>query len=118
MKSSLDNNKSKQMLEELYERIASSKSKEASDNLFNSTEEELRKSFDDKDELKILWDEPASDDNGWELKTTISKITYDSLSESFSVDLGDGAWAEVYGKDRLRKALQMARYFSEDLLSM
>ena len=56
---------------------------------------------------KILESEYA-DEERWELKTTHDKVTYDSLTEQFIVDLGDGCYCEVWGKNRFKRALEIA----------
>ena len=40
--------------------------------------------------------------------TTHPKVTYDALVEVFIVDLGLGAYAEVYGLNRFQRAIQLA----------
>ncbi len=54
---------------------------------------------------KILFD--TVDDTGL-AKTTHDKITYDTLTEAFTVDLGEGCWCEVYGLNRFSKAVMLA----------
>ena len=42
------------------------------------------------------------------VKTSHDRITYDELTECFIVDLGDGAWCEVYGYNRFSRAIEIA----------
>lgn len=49
-------------------------------------------------------------------KTTHDKITYDETVESFIVDLGDGSWCEVYGRNRFDKAIQIANLIHREEL--
>ena len=46
-------------------------------------------------------------------KTTHPKITYDWVCQSFIVDLGEGAWCEVFGLNRFTKAIQIAEGVKE-----
>jgi hypothetical protein len=49
----------------------------------------------------------TTDKNGVYL-TTHPRITFDSYVESYLVDIGKGAWCEVYGYGRMSRALQIA----------
>lgn len=42
------------------------------------------------------------------VKTTHDKLTYDTLTEQFIVDIGDGCWVEVWGKNRFSRAIEIA----------
>ncbi len=55
---------------------------------------------------EILWDKV--DANSENYTTTHPKVTYDALVEAFIVDLGLGAYAEVYGLNRFQRAIQLA----------
>jgi len=57
---------------------------------------------------QILHKEPANDDDADIVKTTHERVRYDSFSETFIVDLGRSCWAEVYGKNRLARAVDIA----------
>lgn len=54
------------------------------------------------------------DENDWILKTTHPRITYEELTECFIVDLGDGAWCEVYGLNRFKRAVEIADSVNEE----
>lgn len=45
--------------------------------------------------------------------TTHPKVTYEWLTEAFIVDLGDGTWGEVYGRQRFSKAIEIADKIGE-----
>lgn len=48
----------------------------------------------------------------------IGCIRYDDLSETYNINLGDGAWSEVYGRDRFCKAEKISYLlFFNDVLS-
>ena len=44
----------------------------------------------------------------WLTITTHPKVTYDHVGDKFIVDLGQSAYAEVYGLNRFQRALQLA----------
>ena len=44
----------------------------------------------------------------WLTMTTHPKVAYDHVGEMFIVDLGKGAYAEVYGYNRFQRAIQLA----------
>ena len=47
------------------------------------------------------------------LKTSHERITYEELTQCFIVDLGDGAWCEVYGLNRFTRAVEIANSIDE-----
>lgn len=49
----------------------------------------------------------TSDENGVCL-TNHPRITFDTYVECFMVNIGQGAWCEVYGWGRMSRALQIA----------
>ena len=57
---------------------------------------------------KILEHESVDAGDPYIVKTTHDKITYDELTECFIVDLGEGAWCEVYGFNRFARAIELA----------
>ena len=59
-------------------------------------------------EHKILHDEKVDEQEPFVVKTSHEKITYDELTECFIVDLGEGAWCEVYGYNRFTRAIELA----------
>ena len=61
----------------------------------------------------FITETPVDEDYGYEMKTSHPKITFDRSVESFNVDLGEGCWCEVYGKDRFKKAILLAEFISE-----
>lgn len=46
--------------------------------------------------------------NDFEYKTTHPYVTYDSMVEYFTVDLGEGAYCQVFGLNRFSKAIEIA----------
>ncbi len=64
------------------------------------------------DELKHEVTDEHRPDDSWLLKTTHPRILYDGLCEIFLVDLGDGTWCEVFGKNRFERAVQIADYIN------
>lgn len=44
----------------------------------------------------------------WLTLTTHPKVACDTVGEMFVVDLGQGAYAEVYGLNRFQRAIQLA----------
>lgn len=57
-------------------------------------------------DFKIL-DENVND-SPYDILTTHPLITYDSLVEAYTVNLGKGAWCEVYGFNRAKRAFEIA----------
>lgn len=68
------------------------------------------------EDFKVLCE--TSDENGICL-TNHPRITFDTYVECFMVNIGQGAWCEVYGWGRMTRALQIAEtcFLDEELLS-
>jgi hypothetical protein len=47
------------------------------------------------------------------LKTTHPRVLYDELTECFTVDIGNNSWCEVYGRQRMLKAFQIAEWYDK-----
>lgn len=58
------------------------------------------------EDFKVLEDEP--DEDSPEYATTHPRIRYDSSVETYWVDLGKGAYCEVYGYNRAKRAFDIA----------
>lgn len=48
------------------------------------------------------------DDSIGVVLTTHERVTYDTLTEQFIVDIGAGCWVEVWGKNRFKRAIDIA----------
>lgn len=61
----------------------------------------------------FITEKPVDEEGDWEMKTSHPRVTFDTSVESFNVDLGEGCWCEVYGKDRFKKAILLAEFIAE-----